>query len=144
MGFPGAFCLVCCGMCCLLVSLPRCHQLLLPLPGNSIRGLQHRVQQPCRLLLAGVLRMAVGALEKRGVRVTQQIGGHLFAGPVFQQIGGDEVPHCVQVVVFGEAVAVIQPAQVAAERIRVDGLSLFGENQVIRADAIVFHNLVEK
>ena len=110
MGFPSAFCLVCCGMCCLLVSLPRCHQLSLLLPGNSIRGLQHRIQQPCRLLLAGVLRMAVGALEKRGVRVTQQIGGHLFAGPVFQQLGGEKMTHRVQVVVFGEAVSVIQLA----------------------------------
>ena len=48
------------------------------------------------------------------------------------------------VVVFGEAVFVVQFTQVAAERIRVDGLSLFGENQVIQADTIVFHDLVKK
>ena len=144
MGFPGAFCLVCCGMCCLLVSLPRCHQLSLLLPGNSIRRLQHRIQQPCRLLLAGVLRMAVGALEKRGVRVAQQISGDLLAGAVFQQVGGEKVPHRVQVVIFREPIAVIQAAQMAAEGIRVNRLPFVGENQVIRADAIVFHNLVEK
>ena len=72
--------------------------------------------------------MAVGALEKRGVRVAQQISGDLLAGAVFQQVGGEKVPHCVQVVVFGEAVFVVQFTQVAAEGVRVDGFSLMGEN----------------
>ena len=85
--------------------------------------------------------MAVGALEKRGVRVTQQIGGHLFAGAVFQQVGGEKVPHRVQVVIFGETVAVVQFPQVQAEGVRVEGLPLVGENQIIRADAVVFLDL---
>ena len=60
--------------------------------------------------------------------MAQQVGGHLLACSVFQQIGGEEMPHCVQVVVFGEAVSVIQFTQVAAEGVRVDGFSLMGEN----------------
>ena len=127
------------------ILLSFCHQQpLLPFPRRCIRRLQHRVQQAGRLLLAGVLRMAVGSFQKRRVRVTQQISGHLLTRAIFEQISGEEMPHRVQVVVLGETVAVIQAAQMAAEGVRVNRLPLVGKNQVIRANAIVFHNLVEK
>ena len=71
IGFPGAFFLVCCGMCCLLVSLPRRQQLLLPFPGNGIRRLQHGIQEPRCLLFAGVLWVAVGALQEGSVGMAQ-------------------------------------------------------------------------
>ena len=65
------------------------------------------IQEPRCLLLADVLRVAIGAFQKRRVGVPQQVGGHLLACAVFQQIGGEKVPHRVQVVIFRESVAVI-------------------------------------
>ena len=85
--------------------------------------------------------MAIGALQKCRVGVPQQVGGHLFAGSIFQQIGGEKVAHRMQVVIFRETVAVVQFPQVAAEGVRVEGLPLVRENQVIRADAVVFRDL---
>ena len=53
---------------------------------------QQRIKQPGSLLFADILRMAVGSFQKGGICVPQQVGRHLLAGAMFQQIGGD-VPY---------------------------------------------------
>ena len=53
---------------------------------------QQRIKESGSLLLADILRMAVGSFQKGGICVSQQVGCYLLAGAMFQQIGGEEMP----------------------------------------------------
>ena len=61
---------------------------------------QQILHQVCRLTLRHFLRVAVGALQKCRIRMTQQGCRHLFAGAFLQQIGCVEMPQGVQVLIF--------------------------------------------
>ena len=70
-------------------------------------------------LLALHLGMAVGAFQEAGVRMAQQIRRHLFAGIVLQQVGGEEMPQGVQVILRWEAIFLIDSAKPPGKRVRV-------------------------
>jgi len=53
---------------------------------------QQILHQVCGLLFRHVLWVAVGALQERRIRMTQQGCRHLFAGAFLQQIGCVEMP----------------------------------------------------
>ena len=55
-------------------------------------AVQQILHQVCGLLFRHVLRMAVGALQKCRIRMTQQGCRHLFTGAFLQQIGCVEMP----------------------------------------------------
>ena len=61
---------------------------------------QQILHQVCRLKFHCILRVAVGALQERRIRMTQQRCRHLFAGAFLQQIGCVEMPQGMQVVIL--------------------------------------------
>ena len=105
---------------------------------------QQRIKQPGSLLFADILRMAVGSFQKGGICVSQQVGCHLLAGSVFQQIGGEEMPHGMQVVFLGKTVPVIQPPQMVTESIGVYRLAISLENQPVPVGSVVFQGLLSE
>jgi len=116
-------------------------------PGRTVFFLcrcQQRIKQPGSLLFADILRMAVGSFQKGGICVPQQVGRHLLAGTVFQQIGGEEMPHGVQVVFLGKTVPVIQPPQMVTESIGVYWLAFSLENQPVPVGPVVFQGLLSE
>lgn len=105
---------------------------------------QQRIKQPGSLLFADILRMAVGSFQKGGICVSQQVGCYLLAGAMFQKIGGEEMPHGVQVVFLGKTVPVIQMPQVTAEAVGMNRFSLALENQPIPVGPVVFQGLLSE
>ncbi len=103
---------------------------------------QQRIKQPGSLLFADILRMAVGSFQKGGICVSQQVGCHLLAGAMFQQIGGEEMPHDVQVVFLRESVFIVQPPQTVAESIGVYRLAFSLEDQPVPVGPVVFQGLL--
>ena len=51
--------------------------------------------------------------------MAQQIRRHLFAGIVLQQVGGEEMPQGVQVLLRWEAIFLIDSAKPPGKRVRV-------------------------
>ena len=97
-----------------MVLICRTHTLhfaLFPLPCFLFCRFQHVLQDERRLLLALQLGMAVGTLQKAGIRMAQQVSRHLFAGIVLQQVGGEEMPQGVQMILCGEVVLLVKPAK---------------------------------
>ena len=74
----------------------------------------------------------------------QQVGRHLLAGTVFQQIGGEEMPHGVQVVFLRESVFIVQPPQMVAESIGVYRLAFSLEDQPVPVGPVVFKGLLSE
>ena len=58
------------------------------------------VENICGHLLIKLLGMTVGPLKKRCVRMAQQIGGHLLAEIVFQQVCSEKVAKRMQMIFF--------------------------------------------
>ena len=80
---------------------------------------QQILHQLCGLLFRHVLRVAVGALQKCRIGMTEQRCRHLFAGTLLQQIGGVEMPQGVQVLFLWQPALFIQLAQMPCKSIRV-------------------------
>ena len=105
---------------------------------------QQRIKESGSFLFADILRMAVGSFQKGGICMSQQVCRHLLAGSMFQQIGGEEMPHGVQMVFLGKTVPVIQLPQVTAEAVGMNRFSLALENQPIPVGPVVFKGLLSE
>lgn len=66
--------------------------------------------------------------------MAQQVSRHLFAGIVLQQVGGEEMPQGVQMILCGEVVLLVKPAKPPGKRVRVGRPFGGREDVVIRAD----------
>ena len=80
-----------------------------------VLAVQQILHQVCGLLFRHVLWVAVGALQERRIRMTQQGCRNLFAGTLLQQIGCVEMPQGVQVVFFRQPALFIQLAQMSGK-----------------------------
>ena len=65
---------------------------LFPLPRGLVFGCQQVVEDVRRSLFGLVARMTVGALQKRRIRMTQQLRRNLLAEIVLQKIRRKEMP----------------------------------------------------
>lgn len=74
--------------------------------------------------------------------MSQQVCCPLLAGTMFQQIGGEEMPHGVQVVFLGKTVPVIQLPQTVTESIGVYRLAFSLEDQPVPVSPVVFQGLL--
>ena len=84
-----------------------------------ILAVQQILHQVCGLKLYSILRVAVGALQERRIRMPKQGCRHLFAGAFLQQIGCVEMSQGVQVVFFRQPALFLQLAQMSGKSIRV-------------------------
>lgn len=91
-------------------------------------GAEHREHGVSRLLLLLFLRMAVGAFQKAGVRMTDDVGYRLFVHATVQERCHKIVPQRVEMILLWEADRLIDFPQTLREGIRVDEPSvLIGE-----------------
>ena len=89
---------------------------------------EHGAHGACCLLLLRLLGVAVGALQKAGIRMTHEVCHRLFVHAAVQKRGHEVVPQGVQVVLPRKTDGVIDLPQPLGEGIQADELStLAGE-----------------
>ena len=87
---------------------------------KAILGVQRGEHGRGGLLLAGHLRMAVGAFQKAGVAVTGQFRYGLLVDAAVRQRGDKEVAQGVQMILSGEAVGGVDLPRALGECIRMN------------------------
>ncbi len=92
-----------------------------------------------RLFLQCHLRMAVSALQERGVPMACHLGHSLLVHSLVEHGGDKIVPQGVEVEVVREAVLLKDQAQMFCERVRMDELALLVDEQVRAQFPSVFH-----
>lgn len=103
---------------------------LLQRKDHTAAGVQRSEHGRGGLLLAGHLRMAVGAFQKTGVAVTGQLRHRLLVDAAVQQGGDEKVPHGVQMVLGREAVGSINLPQAFCKCVRVNERSVRVDKQI--------------
>lgn len=83
---------------------------------------EHGEHGVCRLLLLRLLGVAVGTLQKAGVRMTYEVCHRLLVHAAVQKRGHEVVPQGVKVVLPRKADGVIDLLQPLGEGVRVDEL----------------------
>ena len=91
---------------------------------------EHGEHGVCRLLLLRLLRVAVGALQKAGVRMTHEVCHRLLVHAAVQKGCHEVVPQGVQVVLPRKADGVIDLPQPLGEGVRVNELTVFVGEEV--------------
>lgn len=86
---------------------------------------EHGEHGVCRLLLLRLLGVAVGALQKAGVRMTDEVCYRLLVHAAVQKRCHEVVPQGVQVVLLRKADGGIDFPQPLGEGVRVDELTVF-------------------
>ena len=103
--------------------------MLLRRTGDEIENLsavrtEHGEHGVCRLLFLRLLGVAVGALQKAGVRMADKVCHRLLVHAAVQKRGHEVVPQGVKVVLPWKADGVIDLPQSLGEGVRVDELPL--------------------
>ena len=91
---------------------------------------EHGEHGACRLLLLRLLGVAVGALQKAGVRMPHEVCHRLLVHAAVQKRGHEVVPQGVKVVLPRKADGGIDLLQPLGEGVRVDELPLFVGEEV--------------
>ena len=86
---------------------------------------EHGAHGVCRLLLLRLLGVAVGALQKAGVRMADKVCHRLLVHAAVQKRGHEVVPQGVQVVLQRKADGAIDLPQPLGEGVRVNELPVF-------------------
>ena len=91
---------------------------------------EHGEHGVCRLLLLRLLGVAVGALQKAGVRMADKVCHRLLVHAAVQKRGHEVVPQGVKVVLPRKADGGIDLPQPLGEGVRVDELPTFIDEKV--------------
>ena len=86
---------------------------------------EHGEHGACRLLLLRLLGVAVGALQKAGVRMAHEVCHRLLVYAAVQKRGHEVVPQGVKMVLPRKADGVIDIPQPLGEGVRVNELTVF-------------------